>query len=111
MTAAPEKSNLVPTLLWMKASGNRRAMAWVAFQPVQCVGTITGMAAAREDDQSPARDVGDQGLVVEDQRIRLPGSAPPGLVDREAPLEAGGAVDLAGDEHRVVEEERRPPAR
>jgi len=26
---------MVPTLFWMNAPGRRRAIAWVAFQPVQ----------------------------------------------------------------------------
>jgi hypothetical protein len=26
---------VVPTLFWMNAPGRRRAIAWVAFQPVQ----------------------------------------------------------------------------
>lgn len=33
------KLNRVPTRFWMNASGNRAASAWVARQPVQCVGT------------------------------------------------------------------------
>lgn len=32
---------VLPTLFWMKAVGSWRAMAWVAFQPVQCAGTST----------------------------------------------------------------------
>ena len=46
-------------------------------------------------------------LIVEDQRVRLPGSTPVRLVDGEPALELGRAVDLAGDEQRSVEQERR----
>ena len=37
--AAEANSKRVPTLFWMNASGYRAAIAWVARQPVQCVGT------------------------------------------------------------------------
>ncbi len=30
-----QKTNVVPTEFWTKASGIAAAMAWVAFQPVQ----------------------------------------------------------------------------
>ena len=33
--AAAVRWKVVPTLFWMKAPGRRRAIAWVAFQPVQ----------------------------------------------------------------------------
>jgi hypothetical protein len=33
--AAAVRWKVVPTLFWMNASGRRRAIAWVAFQPVQ----------------------------------------------------------------------------
>ena len=33
--AAAERRKVVPTLFWMNAPGRRRAIAWVAFQPVQ----------------------------------------------------------------------------
>ena len=65
--------------------------------------------AAGEHDQPAPGDVGDQRLVVEDQRVRLPACAAPGLVDREALLEAGDPVDLPGDQHRPVVQERRLP--
>jgi len=42
--------------------------------------------------------VRDERLVVEDQRVRLPVPVALGLVGREAALERGRAVDLAGDE-------------
>ena len=32
-------SKRVPTLFWMNASGKRAAIAWMARQPVQWVGT------------------------------------------------------------------------
>ena len=158
--AAAVRWKVVPTLFWMKAPGRRRAIAWVAFQPVQWAGTITSGAdcssasdgvpddrlerragqvetaddgvqlvhagqalsvtadvddarvpAAGEHDQPAPGDVGDQRLVVQDQRVRLPASAAPGLVDRESLLEAGGAVDLPGDQHRPVVQEPGCPCR
>jgi AhpD family alkylhydroperoxidase len=33
--AAAVRWKVVPTLFWMKEPGRRRAIAWVAFQPVQ----------------------------------------------------------------------------
>ena len=33
--AAAVRWKVVPTLFWMNAPGRRRAIAWVAFQPVQ----------------------------------------------------------------------------
>gem|GEM_PF-1695006 len=33
--AAAERRKVVPTLFWRNAPGRRRAIAWVAFQPVQ----------------------------------------------------------------------------
>ena len=33
--AAAARWKVVPTLFWMNAPGRRRAIAWVAFQPVQ----------------------------------------------------------------------------
>jgi len=33
--AVPVRWKVVPTLFWMNAPGSRRAIAWVAFQPVQ----------------------------------------------------------------------------
>ncbi len=54
-------------------------------------------------------DVGDQRLVVEDQRVGLPVAVAVGLEQRVSALELGRAVDLAGDEQRAVEQERRLP--
>ena len=68
-----------------------------------------GVPAAGEDDEPAPGDVGDQCLVVQDQRVGLPAAAAPGLVDGEPLLEAGDAVDLAGDQHRPVIQERRLP--
>jgi hypothetical protein len=156
--AAAVRWKVVPTLFWMKAPGRRRAIAWVAFQPVQWAGMITsggellksadgvpddrleqragqveaaddgmqfpddgqalgvaadvddaGVPAAGEHDQPAARDVGDQGLVVQDQRVGFPALPAPGLVDRESLLESGDAVDFPGDQHRPVVQERRLP--
>src|SRR5688500_4030303 len=65
------------------------------------------MAAARDDDKAVAAHAGDERLVVEDQRIRLPALDPVGLVTREAALELGGAVDFAGDVQRALQQKRR----
>src|SRR6185312_15186676 len=65
--------------------------------------------AAGQHDQSATGNVRDQRLVVEDERVGLPAVAAPSLVDREATFEVGGAVNLTGDQHRAVEQERRLP--
>jgi hypothetical protein len=65
--------------------------------------------AAGEHDQPAPGDAGDQRLILQDQRVGLPALAAPGLVDREALLEAGDPVDLPGDQHRPVVPERRLP--
>jgi hypothetical protein len=57
----------------------------------------SGVTAAGQHDEAASAHVRDEGLIVEDQRIGLPASVPVGLVGREAPLERGRAVDLAGD--------------
>jgi hypothetical protein len=66
------------------------------------------MAAAGQDDEAPSAHGRDKGLVVESARVRLPPSLPVGLVEGEALLELGRAVDLAGDQERAVEEKRGP---
>ncbi len=81
----------MPTLFWMKESGNLAAIACVARQPVPCEGTSRH-----------------QGMVVENQRSGLPPLLLVGLVDGEALLELGRAVDLAGDQQRAIEQERAP---
>ena len=65
-----------------------------------------GVAAAAEHDQPAVAHASDQRLVVEDQRIGLPAVVAERLVPLEAGLELGRPVDLAGDQHRAVEEER-----
>src|SRR5215210_8257199 len=52
------------------------------------------VAAAGQDDKPMASDECHERLVVEDQRIGLPGSVPVRLMDREPSLEIGGAVHL-----------------
>jgi MFS family permease len=64
--------------------------------------------AAGEHDQAAVADVHDQRLVVDHQRVVGPGHAVPRLVRGGHPaLEVGGAVDLAGDQHAAVHEQRR----
>ena len=68
-----------------------------------------GVPASGEDRRrpSPGDDGVDEGLVVEDQRVRLPAAVPPCLVDGEAGARTRRrAVDFTGDEHRAVEQER-----
>ena len=65
------------------------------------------VAAAGQDNEAMASDGGHERLVVEDQRVGLPGSVPVRLVDGEPALELGRAVDLTGDQQRPVEQERR----
>jgi hypothetical protein len=64
-----------------------------------------GVAAAGHHDQALVPYVDDDGLVVQDQGIRLPAAAQPRLLRREARLVAGDSRDLAGDQHRAVEQE------
>jgi hypothetical protein len=52
-------------------------------------------------------DVDDEGLIVDDEPVGRPGPAGEGFVEWHAVLEPGAAVDLPGDEHTVVERERR----
>jgi len=64
--------------------------------------------AAGDDDQPAAAHVHDQRLVVDHQGVVRPGSAVPRLVGGRHPaLELRGAVDLAGEEHAAVDEQRR----
>ena len=53
-----------------------------------------------------ATDIDDEGLVVEDQGVGLPAMLAVRLVGGKAVLEVGRAVDLAGDQQAVVEEDR-----
>lgn len=64
--------------------------------------------AAGEHDQATVAHVHDERLVVDHQRVVGPGRAVPRLVGGRHPaLELRGAVDLAGDEHAAVHEQRR----
>ncbi len=65
-----------------------------------------GVPAAGEHDEPTVADVHHERLVVEDQRIGFPLVAGEPLVEGHALLEVGGAVDLAGDQHRLVEQQR-----
>ena len=67
--------------------------------------------AAGDDDQAAAAHVHDQRLVVDHQGVVHPGLPVPRLVGGRHPaLELRGAVDLAGEEHAAVDEQRRLPA-
>ena len=64
--------------------------------------------ATGDDDQPAAAHVHDQRLVVDHQGVVRPGPAVPRLVGGRHPaLELRGAVDLAGEEHAAVDEQRR----
>jgi hypothetical protein len=64
--------------------------------------------AAGQNDQTLAAHVDDQGLVVHDQRIVLPRPAGPSLMGcGHAAFVLSRAVDLAGDQHASVDEQRR----
>ena len=64
--------------------------------------------AAGEDDEPAVADVHDQGLVVDDEGIVLPGLAGPRLMcGRHAVFVVGHPVNLTGDQHAAVDEQRR----
>src|SRR4029079_4814146 len=62
-----------------------------------------GVAASGEDHEPMTGNVDHQGLVIEDQRGGCPGAVNQRLMERHAVFKATGSVDLAGNEHRVVE--------
>ena len=67
-----------------------------------------GVAAAGDHDQALSVYVCHERLVVQDQLVRPPFSAPKGLMGGgEAVFEVGGPVNLAGHQQRAVEQERR----
>ena len=65
-----------------------------------------GVTAPGQHDQAVAGDVDNEGLVIEDQRVWCPGPVGQCLVKRHAMFEVAGAVDLAGDQHRIIEQQR-----
>jgi hypothetical protein len=101
------------------ASGWRRSTGGVgcaaAFLRGGRGGEVEGGADAALDDRA-GQAAGDRvgglpagavRLVIQDQRVRLPAAATPGMVDREPLLESGDPVNLSGDQHRPVMQERR----
>src|SRR5215470_3938015 len=66
-----------------------------------------GVTAAGDDDQPLARDVDDERLVVQHQRIGLPALIEPGLLRRKPGLVPGGARNLPRDQHGPAEQEAR----
>ena len=65
-----------------------------------------GVRAAGEHHEAAPADLHDEGLIVDDQGVVLPGRAGPLLVGRgHAVLELGGPVDLPSDQHAPVREQ------
>ena len=69
----------------------------------------TGMPTSGHHDKPPASDMHHQRLLVGNQRIRFPPPVAPGFMVGKTPLEFRGAVNLAGDQNRTIEEQRRLP--
>lgn len=65
-----------------------------------------GVAAPRKHHQPVTGDMDDEGLIVEDERVGCPGPIGERLMKRHAVFEVGGAIDLAGDQHGIVEQQR-----
>jgi hypothetical protein len=95
---------VVPTAPMTTASGNRAAMCWHAFQPVQCTGTSSdGESRARCDDRlehgpaevKPAGDRADLVLTGEPARVSHRGI--------DAGVTAPGQVVPGGPPRRVAE--------
>jgi hypothetical protein len=59
------------------------------------------VTAAGDDDQALARDVDDERLLVQHQRIGLPALIEPGLLRREPRLVPGDVVHQGGHHDRV----------
>jgi hypothetical protein len=70
----------------------------------------TRVSAAGHQDQSAPPDMHHQRLFVENLGVGLPAAVAPRVVAGHPALEVGGAVDLSGDQHRTVQEQRRLPA-
>src|SRR5205085_1893761 len=64
----------------------------------------SSVPAASDDHQSAIPDIDDERLVVEHQRIRFPVVVSPGILHRETRFVTGGTVNLAGDQHRIIEQ-------
>jgi hypothetical protein len=67
------------------------------------------VAAPGQHDEAPAAHARHEGLVVENQRVRLPPSLAVCLMDREALLELRRPVHLAGHQQGPIEQEGRLP--
>src|SRR5487761_405186 len=68
-----------------------------------------GVAAGGKHDQAPITDVNDHALIVGDQEVGLPAVRAAPVLNREPRLEVGHPLDLARDQHVVVEQQRRAP--
>ena len=66
-----------------------------------------GMTAAAQDHQAAVAHADHERLIVEDQRVGLPAAAVQCLVSSKPVSNSRRAVDLAGDQCRAVEQERR----
>jgi hypothetical protein len=70
----------------------------------------SSVAAARHDDQALATYVGDQGLIVVDERVGLPIPVTKGFMEWEPRLEFRGALDLPGHQEAAIQEGRGLPS-
>ena len=93
----------------MKAADDRGDRV-LAGQPARVADGVDDprVAASAHDHQAAVANAQHQRLVVEDERVGLPLPVAQRLVTLKARLERRGAVDLAGDQRRAVEQEGRP---
>lgn len=77
-------------------------------EPLRVPGDVdgAGVPAAGQHEEAASPYMGDEGLIVEDQRVVLPRRAGPLLVgSRHAALELSGPADLSGDQDATVHEQ------
>src|SRR5829696_4984320 len=67
----------------------------------------SGVAAARKYDQALALEIHNDRLVIPDPGVRLPAAVRACVIEREALLKIGNALDLAGHQHRAIDQKAR----
>src|SRR5215218_309300 len=67
----------------------------------------SGVAAPRKHYEALALEIHNYRLVVPDPGIRLPAAVRARVIEREALLKVGNALDLAGYQHRAIDQEAR----